>query len=96
MPRVAAGIEEGGFQDRAILGLPGRQEEMINRISSTGVPVVVVLIGGSAITMSEWMDNVNGIVEAWYPGDMGGYAVADVLRLKTRVKDRGMRLFNCI
>ena len=41
--------------------------------------MVVVLVGGSAITMSNWIDNVNSIVEAWYPGDMGGYAVADVL-----------------
>ncbi len=76
---VVAGIEEGEFRDRALLGLPGRQEEMINRIAETGVPVVVVLIGGSAVTMSAWMDNVKSIINAWYPGDMGGYAVADVL-----------------
>ncbi len=76
---VVVGIEEGEFRDRALLGLPGRQEEMINRIAETGVPVVVVMIGGSAITMSGWIDNVCSIIDAWYPGDMGGYAVADIL-----------------
>ena len=76
---VVAGIEEGEYRDRALLKLPGRQAEMINRIAGTGVPVVVVLIGGSAITMSEWIDGVSGVIDVWYPGDMGGYAVADVL-----------------
>jgi len=79
MAVIVAGIEEGEFRDRALLGLPGRQEEMINRISETGIPVVVVLIGGSAIKMNGWMDNAESIIDAWYPGDMGGYAVADVL-----------------
>jgi len=44
-----------------------------------GRPVVVVLIGGSAITMNTWIDNVSSIVDAWYPGEEGGHAVADVL-----------------
>ena len=76
---VAAGIEEGEFRDRAFLRLPGRQEELIQRIAATGTPVVVILIGGSAITMSPWMDRVAAIVDAWYPGEQGGNAVADVL-----------------
>lgn len=76
---VAAGIEEGEFQDRSTLALPGRQEELIQRITATGKPVVVLLVGGSAITMASWMDAVDAIVQVWYPGDMGGHAVADVL-----------------
>ena len=76
---VAAGIEEGEFRDRAFLRLPGRQEELIQRVAATGTPVVVVLIGGSAITMSPWMDRVAAILDAWYPGEQGGHAVADVL-----------------
>jgi beta-glucosidase len=76
---VVAGIEEGEFLDRAFLNLPGHQEEMINKIAATGKPVVVVLIGGSAVTMSGWIDNVDGILTAWYPGEDGGNAVADVL-----------------
>jgi beta-glucosidase len=76
---VVAGIEEGEFRDRALLGLPGHQEELIERVAATGTPTVVILIGGSAITMSRWIDRVGAVVDAWYPGEEGGHAVADVL-----------------
>lgn len=76
---IVAGIHEGEFQDRASLALPGMQEKLIQEIAATGKPVIVVLIGGSAITMGTWMDKVQGIVYAWYPGEEGGYAVADIL-----------------
>ncbi|KAA9036545.1 beta-glucosidase [Ginsengibacter hankyongi] len=76
---IVAGIHEGESQDRAYLNLPGHQEEMINRVAATGKPVVVVLIGGSAITMTNWIKNVPSILDAWYPGEDGGDAVADVL-----------------
>ena len=76
---VVAGIEEGEFRDRAFLTLPGRQEELIQRVAATGTPVVVVLIGGSAVVMNNWKDQADAILAAWYPGDRGGDAVADVL-----------------
>ncbi|SDC83495.1 glycoside hydrolase family 3 C-terminal domain-containing protein [Niabella drilacis] len=76
---IAAGIEEGEFRDRAMLALPGMQEELIRRVSKTGKPVVVVLVGGSAITMNNWISGVKGILQAWYPGEEGGNAVAEVL-----------------
>ena len=76
---IVAGIEEGEFRDRARLSLPGRQEELIQAVAATGKPVVVVLIGGSAITMSRWIDDVDAVIMAWYPGELGGNAVADVL-----------------
>ncbi|HLY68579.1 MAG TPA: glycoside hydrolase family 3 C-terminal domain-containing protein [Puia sp.] len=76
---VVAGIEEGEFRDRAMLALPGRQEKLIHEIAATGKPVVVVLVGGSAITMNKWIDNVDGIVDVWYPGEEGGNAIADIL-----------------
>ncbi len=76
---VVAGIEEGEFRDRSSLALPGHQEELIERVASTGKPVVVVLVGGSAITMSRWIDRVAGVIDVWYPGEEGGRAVADVL-----------------
>jgi beta-glucosidase len=76
---VVAGIEEGEFRDRALLGLPGRQEELIRAVAATGKPTIVVLVGGSAITMSRWIDAVDAVVLAWYPGEEGGTAVADVL-----------------
>jgi beta-glucosidase len=41
--------------------------------------MVVILVGGSAITMNSWINNVPAILDVWYPGEAGGYAVADVL-----------------
>jgi beta-glucosidase len=76
---IVAGIEEGEFRDRSSLALPGHQEALIRAVAATGKPTIVVLIGGSAITMSRWMDSVPAIVDAWYPGEQGGRAVVDVL-----------------
>lgn len=76
---IVAGIEEGEFRDRARLSLPGHQEALIKAVAATGRPVVGVLIGGSAITMSRWLDGAAAVLDAWYPGDEGGAAVADVL-----------------
>ena len=76
---VVAGIHEGEFQDRAMLSLPGHQEELIQQVAATGKPVVVVLVGGSAITMSNWLNKVNSVLDVWYPGEEGGHAVADIL-----------------
>ena len=77
---VVAGVEEGEFRDRAFLRLPGRQEDLIRAVAATGTPTVVVIIGGSAVTMSSWIDQVNAVVAAWYPGEAGGHAVAAVLK----------------
>jgi beta-glucosidase len=76
---ITAGIYEGEFHDRAILSLPGHQEDLIKAVAETGVPTIVVLVGGSAITMSDWIKEVPGIIDVWYPGEMGGNAVANVL-----------------
>ncbi len=75
---IVAGVEEGEFRDRAMLGLPGRQPELIDAVAATGKPTIVVLIGGSAITMP-WLDKVGAVLDAWYPGEAGGDAVADIL-----------------
>ena len=76
---VVAGLEEGEFRDRALLSLPGRQEELILAVAATGTPVVVVIVGGSAVTMAHWIEEVDAVLMAWYPGEQGGRAVADVL-----------------
>lgn len=76
---VVAGIEEGEFRDRSSLRLPGHQEQLIRSVAATGTPVVVVLVGGSAVTTRAWIDSVGAVLVAWYPGDAGGDAVADVL-----------------
>lgn len=76
---VCVGIEEGEFRDRAYLSLPGHQEELIQAVAETGTPVVVILVGGSAITMQNWLQKVPAVLDVWYPGDEGGNAIADVL-----------------
>ena len=76
---VCVGIEEGEFKDRAYLSLPGHQEELIKTVAGTGTPVVVILIGGSAVTMQNWIDDVSAVLDVWYPGEEGGNAAADVL-----------------
>jgi beta-glucosidase len=70
---------EGEQRDRANLDLPGMQGELIKQVAATGVPTIVVLINGSAVTMLDWIDQVGAVVEAWYPGEAGGTAIADVL-----------------
>ncbi|ACK42995.1 MULTISPECIES: glycoside hydrolase family 3 N-terminal domain-containing protein [Dictyoglomus] len=70
---------EGEQRDRHNLNLPGVQEELIKEICNTNTPVIVVLINGSAITMMNWIDKVQAVIEAWYPGEEGGNAIADVL-----------------
>lgn len=76
---VVAGIEEGEFRDRALLNLPGDQEELIRAVAATGKPLVVLLVGGSAITMQNWLDKADAVAMLWYPGEEGGHAVADIL-----------------
>ncbi|MEN9349824.1 MAG: hypothetical protein RL372_802 [Bacteroidota bacterium] len=76
---VVVGLEEGEFRDRASLQLPGAQEQLIQKVAATGTPTVVVIVGGSAATMGNWIDQVNSIVDVWYPGEEGGYAVAEAL-----------------
>lgn len=76
---VTAGIHEGEFQDRAMLNLQGHQEEMIRAVAATGKPVVVVLTGGSAITMGNWINEVGAILYSWYSGEEGGNALAAIL-----------------
>ncbi len=70
---------EGEGRDRCDLSLPGRQEELIDRVCTVNRRVIVVLIGGSAVTMERWVDKVGAVLQAWYPGCEGGNAIADAL-----------------
>jgi len=65
--------------DREDLNLPEAQESLIKAVAEATDRCIVVLEGGSAITMEAWKDEVEAIVMAWYPGMEGGHAVADVL-----------------
>ncbi len=74
--RMSEGISQG---DRPDLDLPGAQRELLQAIASIGRPLIVVLINGSALS-ANWADrNANAIIEAWYPGEEGGTALAEVL-----------------
>ena len=65
--------------DRAAIGLPGRQLEVLQTLCETGKPVVLVLTGGSPIELN-WADqNVPAILMTWYGGQAAGTALADVL-----------------
>jgi beta-glucosidase len=76
---VVCGIEEGEFRDRADIRLPGKQEEMILKIAELGRPVIVILVGGSAIEIKDWIDKVDSVIDVWYPGEEGGNGVADII-----------------
>jgi beta-glucosidase len=76
---IVVGIEEGEFNDRASLRLSESQEQLIHTVAINGKKTIVVLVGGSAVNMESWMEEVDGILAVWYPGEAGGTAVAKVL-----------------
>ena len=74
-------LEIEGFRggDRTSLELPSTQQELLRRMVALGKPTVLVLMSGSALAVS-WADqNVPAILQAWYPGQAAGTAIADVL-----------------
>ncbi|WP_381791797.1 glycoside hydrolase family 3 N-terminal domain-containing protein [Streptomyces niveus] len=64
---------------RSELGLPGAQERLIDAVTATGKPCVVVLVGGRPLTIGAWARSASAILMAWHPGIEAGPAVADVL-----------------
>jgi len=75
MPVQVEGFAGG---DRTDIRLPRPQEELLQRIQALGKPVVLVLLNGSAVA-ADSLETVPAILEAWYPGQAGGDAIADVL-----------------
>jgi len=65
--------------DRTNLDLPGVQEDLLKAIHATGTPTVLVLLNGSALAINWAAKNIPAILEAWYPGQSGGTAVAETL-----------------
>ena len=76
---IVADYPEGEFQDRSSLALAPAQVTLIKEIKACGIPVVVVLVGGSAVTMTEWQDDASAILYNWYSGEAGGLALANML-----------------
>ena len=70
-----------GFRggDRTRIDLPDVQQELIKSVHALGKPVILVLLNGSAIAINWEKANIPAILEAWYPGQAGGAAIADVL-----------------
>jgi beta-glucosidase len=65
--------------DRLDLDLPHPQEQLLESLAATGKPLIVVLTTGSAVALNWAQEHAAAILEAWYPGEEGGAAVADVL-----------------
>ncbi|MDZ7332298.1 MAG: glycoside hydrolase family 3 C-terminal domain-containing protein, partial [candidate division KSB1 bacterium] len=74
-------VDEPGFRggDRTSLDLPGVQQQLLEALYATGKPVVLVLLSGSALSVNWANEHIPAIIQAWYPGQEGGTAVADVL-----------------
>jgi len=83
-------VEEPGFKggDRTSLDLPKAEEELIEAVSATGKPLVVVLTNGSALSVNWANDHANAIIDAFYPGEEGGSAVAETLSGKNNPAGR--------
>lgn len=74
-------VDETGFKggDRTSIELPKVQRDLIHALKQTGKPVVLVLLSGSSLGIYPEANEVDAILQAWYPGQSGGTAVADVL-----------------
>jgi beta-glucosidase len=70
--------ESEGY-DRKNLLLPNDQNNLIKAVSRANKNTIVILTTGSPVLMSDWLNNVNGVVEAWFAGEQAGNAIAEVL-----------------
>jgi beta-glucosidase len=85
MPVTLPGFQGG---DRTSLDLPEPEEELVEAVAATGKPVAVVLINGSALAVNWINQHANAVLEAWYPGEEGGAAVAETLSGKNNPAGR--------
>jgi beta-glucosidase len=74
-------VSEDGFKggDRTSLDLPKPEQDLLEGVASTGKPLVVVLLNGSALSVNWVKEHANAILESWYPGEEGGAAIAQTL-----------------
>jgi len=74
-------VNEDGFKggDRTSIDLPKPEQDLLESVASTGKPLVVVLMNGSALSVNWVKEHANAILEAWYSGEEGGAAIAQTL-----------------
>ncbi|MCG6924110.1 MAG: glycoside hydrolase family 3 C-terminal domain-containing protein [Acidobacteria bacterium] len=76
-----SGVDQPGFKggDRTSLDLPREERQLLEAVQATGKPLVVVVMSGSAIALNWSKEHANAILQAWYPGEEGGTAIAETL-----------------
>jgi beta-glucosidase len=83
-------VTEPGFLggDRTSIDLPQPEEDLVEAVASTGKPLAVVLMNGSALAVNWINEHANAVLDAWYPGEEGGAAVAETLSGKNNPAGR--------
>jgi beta-glucosidase len=83
-------VTEPGFLggDRTSIDLPAPEEALVEAVAATGKPLAVVLVNGSALAVNWISEHANAVLEAWYPGEEGGAAVAETLSGKNNPAGR--------
>jgi len=83
-------VDAKGFSggDRTDIELPNVQQQLLEAVAKTGKPVIVVLLNGSALAMNWAQQNARALLEAWYPGQSGGQAIAETLSGKNNPSGR--------
>ena len=72
-------ILSGEAHSRANINLPGAQEELLNELAKTGKPIVLVIMAGRPITITNSIDKTAAVLMAWHPGTMGGEALYEII-----------------
>lgn len=72
-------ILSGEAHSRASINLPGAQEQLIKELYKTGKPIVLILMAGRPLTITNIINNVDAVLMAWHPGTMGGPALYDII-----------------
>ncbi|HEY1209322.1 MAG TPA: glycoside hydrolase family 3 C-terminal domain-containing protein [Terracidiphilus sp.] len=85
MPVTVPGFQGG---DRTSIDLPEPEEALVKAVAATGKPLAVVLINGSALAVNWINEHANAVLEAWYPGEEGGAAIAETLSGKNNPAGR--------
>ena len=83
-------VSEPGFLggDRTSIDLPAPEEALVEAVQATGKPLAVVLMNGSALAVNWINEHANAVLEAWYPGEEGGAAIAETLSGKNNPAGR--------